>query len=790
MYKRQPPRLPHAIDVFPARDYVAAAGFAPDEVVTVEAYRNGVLIGTSDVLSPGVGGLIEVNHLLATGCWATATPDLRPGDVVRAIARPQADPTGLIVNSIDQVHVQGVAVNMGATQTAPDTVVFTGTAVDTFTGLPLALGSFEPRITSKTDLFEAGAGGARTLRAGAGGQGTVTMNGANWVATFAGLSAFDVNLAVNGLFGANWLGRVPAALNELTHAEWIEIAGPAGGCPVAGNQPARAAIPEPTIAPATLNTGYSGSPLTGTASTNNVATFTNTGNVTLTGISVGAVEGLNAGDFTRTTNCGTTLAAGRSCTVTVTFKATADGLRLASIPINHSGQNGVNYLVVTGLGVSAPTVTAVAPALAGRGAIVTITGTQFTSASGVTFQASGQAAQAATSFTVVNDTTITAVIPANLAGTTNAPLATAVAVTTRGGTATRAGGTGGLTVNGTPPTITLRTPTSGAAGTAVTITGTGFVVGGTTVTINNVEAPISAGATATSITVTVPLAANTTGAAITNAVLRVSTVNGGATTTFNVSASPRLTGFSVATAKPGITISLVGSGFTAASTVTFTTATGGTVAAAVLAGRSTTSLSVAVPATAVQGPVRVVTTGFLTTSLEFVVDRAPTITSFTPTTGGVNTAIVITGNNFRGTTDVSIGGTSVTSFVVNSPTQITVSSLGARTASGTISILAFGRGTSAATFTVVLPPTITTFTPTTARRGLTRVTVTGTNFVAGSTVSLVQVSGAVLAQTTTIVSATSITFTPAAGTPVGLYNIRVTNPAGAATTLGNLNVTL
>ena len=785
-----PPRLPHAIDVFPARDYVAAAGFAPDEVVTVEAYRNGVLIGTSDVLSPGVGGLIEVNHLLATGCWATATPDLRPGDVVRAIARPQADPTGLIVNSIDQVHVQGVAVNMGATQTAPDTVVFTGTAVDTFTGLPLALGSFEPRITSKTDLFEAGAGGARTLRAGAGGQGTVTMNGANWVATFAGLSAFDVNLAVNGLFGANWLGRVPAALNELTHAEWIEIAGPAGGCPVAGNQPARAAIPEPTIAPATLNTGYSGSPLTGTASTNNVATFTNTGNVTLTGISVGAVEGLNAGDFTRTTNCGTTLAAGRSCTVTVTFKATADGLRLASIPINHSGQNGVNYLVVTGLGVSAPTVTAVAPAIAGRGAIVTITGTQFTSASGVTFQASGQAAQAATSFTVVNDTTITAVIPANLAGTTNAPLATAVAVTTRGGTATRAGGTGGLTVNGTPPTITLRTPTSGAAGTAVTITGTGFVVGGTTVTINNVEAPISAGATATSITVTVPLAANTTGATINNAVLRVSTVNGGATTTFNVSASPRLTGFSVATARPGITISLVGSGFTAASTVTFTTATGGTVAAAVLAGRSATSLSVAVPATAVQGPVRVVTTGFLTTSLEFVVDRAPTITSFTPTSGGVNTAIVITGNNFRGTTDVSIGGTSVTGFVVNSPTQITVSSLGARTANGTISILAFGRGTSAATFTVVLPPTITTFTPTTARRGLTRVTVTGTNFVAGSTVSLVQVSGAVLAQTTTIVSATSITFTPAAGTPVGLYNIRVTNPAGAATTLGNLNVTL
>ena len=785
-----PPRLPHAISVFPVRDYVAAAGFSPDEVVVIEAWRNGVMIGQSDALSPREGGLVEVNHVITTGCWETATPDLQAGDIVRAVARLQADETGAIV-SMDQIHVQGIEVNMGVTQTAPDTVVFTGTAVDTFTGLPLAAAEFQPRITTKT-INNFSTSGRQDLRAGAGGEGSITMTGKHWTATFSGLTAADINFAVNGDEKALWLGRVPATLNEQSHTEWGEIPGPAGACPVAGNRPDLARIPRPTLAPATLNTGYSGSLITGTASANNVSTFTNTGTVALTGISVGTVDGLNPGDFTRTTNCPDTLNAGESCTVTVSFKATADGLRFASIPISHSGQNGVTHMVVSGVGVGAPTFTAIAPAIAGRGATVTITGTQLTSTIGVTFEALGQAAQAAASFTVIDDTTITAVIPENLSGTTLAPLATAVAVTTRGGTATLAGGVGGLTVNGTPPTITLRTPISGVAGTTVTITGTGFIVGATTVTFNGVVAALAAtpAASTTSITVVVPAEANTTGAAITDAELRVITINGGTSTTFTVGSSPRLTGFSAAATKPGIAVTLTGTGFTAASTVTFTTATNGTVAAAVAAAtRTSTSLRVTVPATAVQGLVRVATTGFITSSLEFMVNRAPTITSFTPTTGGLAATIVITGNNFRGTTSVSIGGTSVPMFVVNSPTRITVTGLGVRSATGTISIAAFGRGTSAARFTVVQPPTIITFTPTTARRGLNRVTVTGINFVAGSTVSLVQ-GGVVRAQTATIVSATSITFTPSIATPAGLYNIRVTNAAGSATSVGNLRVNL
>ncbi len=57
----------------------------------------------------------------------------------------------------------------------------------------------------------------------------------------------------------------------------------------------------------------------------------------------------------------------------------------------------------------------------------------------------------------------------------------------------------------------------------------------------------------------------------------------------------------------------------------------------------------------------------------FVLAGAPTLTSFTPATvcASSGQTVVITGTNFTGTTAVTIGGTPVASFVINSATQIT-----------------------------------------------------------------------------------------------------------------------
>ncbi|MFY7886158.1 MAG: LamG-like jellyroll fold domain-containing protein, partial [Dolichospermum sp.] len=84
---------------------------------------------------------------------------------------------------------------------------------------------------------------------------------------------------------------------------------------------------------------------------------------------------------------------------------------------------------------------------------------------------------------------------------------------------------------------------------------------------------------------------------------------------------------------------------------------------------------------------------------------APTITSFSPSSGCVNTGtVVITGTNFTGATAVTIGGTAASSFTVNSSTQITAT-VGSGT-SGTIAVTTpSGTAASVSNFTVNPAPT-------------------------------------------------------------------------------------
>jgi hypothetical protein len=71
--------------------------------------------------------------------------------------------------------------------------------------------------------------------------------------------------------------------------------------------------------------------LVGTASTAKTVTLTNTGDSPLT-VSV-AISGTNASDFTKTTTCGSTLAALGSCTIDVTFTPSATGNRSATLTV-------------------------------------------------------------------------------------------------------------------------------------------------------------------------------------------------------------------------------------------------------------------------------------------------------------------------------------------------------------------------------------------------------------------------------------------------------------------------
>ncbi|MBF0495693.1 MAG: IPT/TIG domain-containing protein [Deltaproteobacteria bacterium] len=89
----------------------------------------------------------------------------------------------------------------------------------------------------------------------------------------------------------------------------------------------------------------------------------------------------------------------------------------------------------------------------------------------------------------------------------------------------------------------------------------------------------------------------------------------------------------------------------------------------------------------------------------------PSITSFTPTSGGAGTSVTITGTNLTGAASVYFGGTAAQSFTGNSATQITAV-VGAG-ATGAISVTTpSGSATSSSIFTLTSPNPTPNPTPT------------------------------------------------------------------------------
>lgn len=396
--------------------------------------------------------------------------------------------------------------------------------------------------------------------------------------------------------------------------------------------------------------------------------------------------------------------------------------------------------------IPAPVISSFTPTSGANGATITLTGTNFTGATAVSFGGT-----AAASFTVVSATQIDAVVAAGASGT--------VSVTTPGGTGTRVGFTFIA-----PPTITSFTPTSAGTGLTVTITGTNFT-GATAVSFGGTAAASFTVVSATQITAVV--AAGVTG------MIQVTTPGGMATSagTFTYVLTPTITSFTPTSASPGATVTITGTNLTGATQVRF----GGTNAASFVVV-SATQID-AVVGVGASGSVQAITPGGTATLAGFTfVPSPPTITSFAPTTAASGATVTITGTNFTGATAVSFGGTAAASFTVVSATQINavVASGGA---TGNISATTPGGSVmSAGTFTFIPAPTITSFTPMSAQMGQT-VTITGTNFTGASSVRF----GGIIASSFTVDSPTQITAQVAAGAS-GL--VRVVTPGGITTLAG------
>ncbi|MBG8554194.1 RCC1 domain-containing protein [Hymenobacter guriensis] len=368
---------------------------------------------------------------------------------------------------------------------------------------------------------------------------------------------------------------------------------------------------------------------------------------------------------------------------------------------------------------------------------------------------------------------------------TNSPLIGQYTGTTNPGTVTATNPTGQLTIRlfrylptspGPPilpmfsasitcflgvPYISSFTPASGEAGDNVVLTGLNFT-GTTAVRFNGVLATNVTVNSATQITVRVPVGTTNGRITVTNGI-----GTGSSPTNFTL-APPLISSFTPTSGTAGTEVSFTGRFFTNITGVTFNG-----VAAASFAVNSSTLMKATVPVGATTGPISVTNANGTGTSTTNFTLPAPTISSFTPTSGVVGDNVVITGTSFFQVSAVRFNGLAAPGFVVNSGTQITVP-VPAGATSGVITVTTpSGTGTSADNFSI-LSPLISSFTPSSGASG-TGVVITGSNFTGTTAVRF----NGLTASSFVVNSSTQITVPVPTGAISGA--IAVTTPSGTGT---------
>lgn len=337
-----------------------------------------------------------------------------------------------------------------------------------------------------------------------------------------------------------------------------------------------------------------------------------------------------------------------------------------------------------------------------------------------------------------------------------------------------------------------------SGGTVVTITGTGLDsstqinLGGSSCTV------ISANGTSLTCTTS----AHALGVVNVNATRTTSTSTSSASITsgFTYRNPPTLTSVSpnIGSNQGSTSISLTGTGFVSGASVTI-----GVLSCSSVNVASPTSITCTIPSCGGSCPysngavnVTVInsdnqssgtqTYTFATTpNISAVENLATAGVSAGPLGGG--TTIKITGSNFVSGATVSVGGVACTpvSFINSGELQCPT---GTNT-TGAKSVVVTNPDTTTATlangFTYRAAPTVTSLSPNAgALAGSTSVTITGTGFVSGATVTFDPTGTAATCTSPTVVNSTTMTCTTS-GHVAGAVDVRVTNPEGQLNTLAS-----
>ncbi|WP_219949394.1 IPT/TIG domain-containing protein [Salinibacterium sp. M195] len=439
--------------------------------------------------------------------------------------------------------------------------------------------------------------------------------------------------------------------------------------------------------------------------------------------------------------------------ITVTSPAHAAGLVDVIIqhPAGASDAGGFTFTPV-------PVISSLTPDFGpiSGGTVVIIEGTDFTGATGVTFDGDD-----GTAFTVDSDTQITVTTPAHALGVVDAIIERAT------GNSVPAD----FTYRGAPTASGL-TPNIGpvAGGTAVTITGIGFI-GSTGVTFDGDAGTSLTVVSDTEITVSSPAhVAETIAVVVQHPIGDVSAGD------FTYTSAPIISSLSpnVGSISGGTEVTITGSGFTGSTGVTFDGDAGSSFTFV-----SDTEITVSTPVHN-EGAVEVIVLNSPANSAPgtFTYIAPPTVTDVAPTAGPVTggTVVTIEGSNLTDTTRVTFDGDAGTSLTILSDTEITITTPAHVQGTVPITLQHPGGDLGAGLFEYLPIPVVASLTPATGPTvGGTVVTITGSDFTGVTGVTFDGDDGTSFI----VVSDTEITVTTPAGAE-GAAAVVVEHPNGNA----------
>ena len=395
---------------------------------------------------------------------------------------------------------------------SPQTVSLTGTGVAPVVSLSPTSLTFASQNTGTTSA-------AQTVTLSNTGTASLSITSITVSGDYAQTNTCGSSVAVGGNCTIS-VTFSPTATGTRTGT--VSINDNASGSPQTVSLTGTGVAPVVSLSPTSLTFA---SQNTGTTSAAQTVTLTNTGTASLSITSLAI-----SGDYAQTNTCGSSLAAGANCTISVTFSPTAGGTRTGTVSITDNASGSPQTVSLTGTGVAVPTVSLSPTSLTfGNQA----TGTT-SAAQSVTLRNIGAAGLSITSITVSGDYAQTNTCGSSVAAGASCTISvtfTPTATGTRTGTVSvndNAGGspqTVSLTGTGVAPVVSL-SPTSLTFGNQAT----GTTSAAQTVTLTNTG---TASLSITSITISGDFAqTNTCG----------SSVAAGANCTISVTFTPTATG--------------------------------------------------------------------------------------------------------------------------------------------------------------------------------------------------------------------------------------------------------